>query len=289
VARRREGGVIHLVCVFGGGDVALLPHLVRHYRGLGIESFRLIRHAEHTDDPEFALAEQYARACGVELFHTHVGPWDQNLNERITEYVMSLCPDDWYAVVDLDEFQVYDRPPAELVALCERDGYEYVTGCFLDRVAADGSFPSVDGTSPWQRYPLAGSVGAGLAKALPLKATLARGRVGLLSGHHGAADGTALPAHRSFAQVHHFKWTGTVVERMRRRVRRFETGSWKVFHPAVIKEARTVLGHIEANGGRIDVRDERLRLQPCGSSYDDHPHWKELADEAHGWSWTLTY
>ncbi|MFE9450255.1 hypothetical protein [Streptomyces sp. NPDC006739] len=79
------------------------------------------------------------------------------------------------------------------------------------------------------------------------------------------------------------------VERMRRRVERFSTGSWKVFHPAVIKEARAVLGHIEANDGRIDVRDERLRLRPCGSSYDDHPLWKELADEAHGWSRTLTY
>lgn len=281
--------MIHLVCVCGGGDAALLPHLIAHYRGLGIESFRLIRHAETTDDPAFELLEHHARACGVELFHTHIGPWDQNLNERLTEYVMSLRPDDWYVVVDLDEFQVYDRPPAELAALCEREEYEYVTGCFLDRVAADGSFPPIDDTPLWDRYPLAGSVGAPLAKALPLKATLARGRVGLLSGHHGAADGPGLPVHRGFAQVHHFKWTESVVERMRRRVERFSTGSWKVFHPAVIKEARAVLGHIEANDGRIDVRDERLRLRPCGGSYDDHPLWKELADEAHGWSWTLTY
>ena len=281
--------MIRLVCVVGGGDLAIIPHLIDHYRELGVESFQLVRHAESEGSPEYELAERYARQAGIDLFHTHLGPWDQTLNERLTEYAMSLNPDDWFVVVDQDEFHVYDRALPDLIAMCEAEGYDYVSGCLVDRVAADGEFPTINTSNLWRQFPLAGAVGAHLSRALPLKVGLARDRVRLLSGHHGAADGRGLPHDRSYIQVHHFKWTDSVMERLRTRAHKFESGEWKAEYSEVAKEARMVLSYIESHGGRIDIHDRSLRLQPCGASYGDHPHWKELAEEAGGWSWAITY
>jgi hypothetical protein len=42
----------------------------------------------------------------VELFATHLGPWDHELQGELTKAAMAENPDDWYVVVDLDEFHV---------------------------------------------------------------------------------------------------------------------------------------------------------------------------------------
>lgn len=51
---------------------------------------------------------------------------------------MAIRPDDWWGIADLDEFHVHNRPPTEVVAYCERHGYDYVEGSLLDHVTADG-------------------------------------------------------------------------------------------------------------------------------------------------------
>jgi hypothetical protein len=62
-----------------------------------------------------------------------------------------------------------------------------------------------------------------------------------------------------------------------------------VEHYALIREAKAALAHLDANEGGINVDDRRLRTAPCGRDYADHPLWDEIADEAEGWAWTLTY
>ena len=281
--------MIHLACLLGGDEVGLLPHLVDHYRGLGIESFQLVWHSESASDPRHELAEAFLRRAGLTFLHRHVGPYDEDLQQRMVRFAMSQNPDDWYVVADLDELQVTDRPLLELVELCEREGYDHVNGCFVDRVATDGSFPDVGSASLWQQYPLAGSVSAGLLRALPLKTTMARGWVDLLPGQHGAPAGRGLPRDRGYVQVHHFKWTGSVVTRLRRRVERFSGGAASGMHMAIAREALTFLEHVERHDGRIDTAFDRFRLEPCGSGYHDHPRWNEIADEAQGWRWALRW
>src|SRR5713226_7459912 len=131
-------GHIHLVCVIGGSEVSLLSHQITHYRALGIGSFYLIRHAESTTEPSYPLIERYANDAGIPLFHSHVSPWHDDINQRLVRYAMDDAPDDWFVVVDSDEFQLYDRPLRDLVSLCERGGFTHVTGCLLDRVGAGG-------------------------------------------------------------------------------------------------------------------------------------------------------
>lgn len=280
---------IHCVVMVGGGEVALLPHFIEHYRKLGVESFFLMRHAESTQDEQYALGDQIVREAGLDFFHTYVGTWYHDLNRRMISCAMYQHPDDWYVVADLDELHVFDRPLSELTEQCDRDDYDHVNGCLLDRVSADGSFPDLTAAPIWQQYPLAGTVTAAINRAGLLQTTLARGSVELLAGQHGAPEGRPMPFEAGFAQIHHFKWTGSVLRRLRTRVRYLEDGTWPGDFPSFLKETKIFLDYADQHGGRIDVGDPRLRLHPCRDTFTDHPQWREIAEEAQGWRWTARH
>jgi hypothetical protein len=271
---------VHVVSMLGG-DVAVVPHMIGHYRELGVESFVFIRHAESAGDAVYEAAERVVRDAGLSLHHTHVGPWHEDLNAALIEQAMARHPDDWFVVADLDEFQVYDRPLHDLLAWCERRDYDVVEGCYLDRVAADGSFPAVTGGSLWEQFPMAGGLSFPLLGATPTKVVLARGKVKLEIGHHTARDGRAAPHRDVYAQVHHFKWNDTVVERTRIRKSRFESGIWRLTYPAVLSEAIRFLDHVTAHGGRVDVAEPLFMFRECGSGYQDHPGWTDMVRWVH--------
>jgi hypothetical protein len=274
---------VHLVAVVGGGDTGLLTHLVKHYRGLGVESFYLIRHAESRQESGYAEIQDRAKAEGVELFRTHLGPWSDDLHGQLMTEAMDQHPDDWYLPVDLDEFHVYDRPMPDLIELCERDGFTHVCGCFIDRVGPDGTLPAITESPLWESFPLGGAVTTRLIGAPSLKVCLLKGRVGVGGGHHGIPGDTGVPRRLAYVQVHHFKWTASLVERMRRRVERYESGTWRLVYPSVLDEARRVLARLDSNGGRVDTGDARLLLRPCGSSYDECPQWNDIVRDAQRW------
>jgi hypothetical protein len=273
----------------GGSDAALIPHMVEHYRALGVDSFQIIRHAETTDSPGYRESEEFMRQCGLTFFHTHVGPFDGDLHQRLMRYAMDEHPGDWYIPQDSDEFHVYDRPLPELIALCERHGYDYIGGCFLDRIGPGGSIPDVGTGSLWERFPLAGSLSAGLLRAIPFKVGLARGELNLFSGQHGTVMGRGLPPAQSYIQIHHFKWTASAVERLTERARRLDSDGRRNSHAAIIRECRRFVSHVEEHGGTIDVADPRLRMHPAGRSYGDHPQWSEIAQEAQRWQGMMAW
>lgn len=274
---------IHLVAVVGGGDSILLSHLVAHYRALGVESFRLIRHAESADEPAFDEIAQYARESGVPLFHTHLGPWDDHLHGRLMTTAMDDHPDDWFILADLDEFHVYDRPLPDLVALCEREGREHVCGCFVDRLGPGGTLPPVEPGPLWPQFPLAGAITSRLVSAPTVKIGLTLGRLGTGGGHHGVPGRTGLPREQSYIQVHHFKWTDSLMPRMRRRVERYESGSWPLVYPAVLHEAKRVLHYLERHDRKIDATSARLLVGTAGEGYDGLERWPEIAADAQRW------
>ncbi|TDC15879.1 hypothetical protein E1265_26060 [Streptomyces sp. 8K308] len=147
------------------------------------------------------------------------GPWHEDFNSALLRETMAEHPNDWWVVADLDEFHVYDRPLPDFLAYCEREGYDFVEGAFLDRVAENGELPEVGGLGAvplWRRYPLAGMLTLPLLGARPTKVTLARGFVELDLGQHRAWTGSGAPVHEIYAQVHHFKWTASVERRLTR-------------------------------------------------------------------------
>ena len=38
--------------------------------------------------------------------------------------------------------------------------------------------------------------------------------------------------------------------------------------------------YILDNNMRIDITDERFKIERCGKHYDDYSHWNEIRDEA---------
>jgi hypothetical protein len=109
-------------------------------------------------------------------------------------------------------------------------------------------------------------------------------RVGPGGGHHGIPGHNGLPREQGYIQVHHFKWTDSVVARLRRRVRRYETGRWELVNPSVVDEARRVLDYLDKYG-RFDITDERLLIGACGDGYDGYRRWAEVAADAQRWQW----
>ena len=260
-----------------GSDTGLLDAALAHYRGLGVESFHITGHIESFDDPEFQRAQGVLTRHGLAFAAVHQGPWDEDLNAYLIRAQMRRHPRDWWVVADLDEFHVYDRPLTDIIAACEAGGYDYVMGALLDRVAADGTLPALNPATPiWGQYPLAGLVTLRLLRAVTSKVTLARGDLRLHLGQHGALAGRSLPATEAFAQVHHFKWTDSVLPRLTHRVQAYSSGDWYTSYPTTMRESRRMLKHLEANSGRIDVTAENLALHRCGSDYCDYEPWTDL-------------
>lgn len=260
-----------------GADTGLLDAAITHYRGLGVESFHIARHIESFEDPDFQRSQDVIARHGLSFAAVHQGPWDEDLNAYLIRAQMRRHPDDWWVVADLDEFHVYDRPLTDVIAACETGGYDHVKGALLDRVAADGSLIALNPSeSVWTQYPLAGLVTLRIPGAGSSKVTLALGRVQLHLGQHGALTGRPMPAEEAFPQVHHFKWNDSVLPRLIRREQAYSSGGWHLTYPDTVDESRRMLTHLDANGGRIDVRAKELALHRCGNDYTDYEPWPAL-------------
>jgi hypothetical protein len=271
-----SGVTIRFVSVVGA-DTGLLDAAITHYRGLGVESFHIARHIESFDDADFRRSQDVVARHGLSFAVVHQGPWDEDLNAYLIRAQMRRHPGDWWVVADLDEFHVYDRPLTDIIAACEAGGYDHVRGALLDRIAADGSLPPLKPNTPiWTQYPLAGLVTLRLPGGGSSKVTLVRGDVQLALGQHEAVAGRLLPAEDAFPQVHHFKWTDSVLPRLIRREQEYSSGGWHLTYPDTVDESRRMLRHLEANGGHIDVTAEELALRRCGSDYADYAPWASL-------------
>ncbi|MHC3470973.1 glycosyltransferase family 2 protein [Streptomyces sp. 7R007] len=265
-----------------GGDVSLLPYFLDHYRELGVDSFHVIRHVESLDDPALDPSVDVMRQAGLAFADICVAPWHEDLNAALIRKQMSAWPDDWWCVADLDEFHVYERPPADITAFCDEHGYDFVEGAFLDRVSADGLLtgPLPHGGAPlWRQYPLAGRLTLALLDGRPTKITLCRGTVELDLGQHYAWTGRGAPVEDVYAQVHHFKWTASARRRLARRVAAYSSGEWHLVHRSIVGESQRFLGHLDDNDGRIDVDDPRFRFAPCSLAYADYPGWQDTGPE----------
>jgi hypothetical protein len=254
---------IHLVTVVGGIGVDMLPHLLRHYQELGIRSCFVIAHVPEPDEVFVARVAALAASCGVAIDSVEVGQDFPACKDRAFARVMTARPHDWFLPIDHDEFHVYPQGLAALIDRCERQGYDYVRGCFVDRVSDNGVLAPLDPIAPiWTQYPLGGMLTWALLGGDPRKIVIAKGHVAFVScGHHDAWTGVGCPPDEILIQVHHFKWVGAMLPYLRNRRDLFR----RLGNPYWVESDRA-LSYFDRYE-RIDVRDDRLLIAPCDPDY----------------------
>jgi hypothetical protein len=250
-----------LIAVVGPVEPPLLAAWVRHYRWLGIERFLIAFHfPDHVPDMRRHELQAALRELGIIPTGTSSGPWHEHTNTQLRDALRHRAGPGWHLLADIDEFQQYPVPLAEVIAQSDRGGHRVVGGLMLDRVAASGRLAG------WRpeggldhAYPLGGHITHRLLHGDPRKIVLARHDVDVASGNHRA------PGHRPDADricvVHHFKWRSGILDDLRRRVQHFASGIWQEHTPAVRDEAGRLLAHVGQHGGAINVSDPRFAFR----------------------------
>lgn len=262
---------IHLVSLVGG-HIDVLPFMLEHYREQGVEVFHPNVHMFHPADPILEDVRRVTDKFGCEIGDRLIGEWELLQEDALIE-TMRRYPDDWCVLADQDEFQMYPDSLQSMLAYCDRKGYDCVTGSFVDRLAADGGFPALDETRPIaEQFPLGGILSYTVLGAEPRKIIAAKGRVHVLKGQHFASKCTPCPVDEFFIEIHHYKWTAGVVDRLRKRA----VNNRAINLPYWIESQRFV-NYVDANGGRVNLFDPRLFIAPCTPRY---PQWPMIVSRA---------
>jgi len=108
------------------------------------------------------------------------------------------------------------------------NGWEFVSGGFLDRLGVDGTFPKITKDSDvWEQFPLGGFFREPISNACPNKIVLSKGHIDVTPGQHYAIiDGQdtygdrwnhpkKYPIDECFVIVNHMKWDFDCFERLR--------------------------------------------------------------------------
>jgi hypothetical protein len=256
--------MIHLVTAVGG-NVDVLPHMLDHYRGLGIESFFVNLNLRDQQDPVREQVEAITRRFGCGIAYVMVGDWNRNQQETYRRQ-RALYPSDWFVLADQDELQVYPAGLRDVIADCGR--WDYVRGCFVDRIGRGGLFPAVEAGTIWDQFPLGGFITAMIGGGDPRKVVAVKGALPLRLGNHHALEGQPCPSRQYYIPVHHFKWTANIVDRLTARaeeLRQHPTLEWT--------ESARFVEYYRSHGGRIDVDDPKLFVAECAPEY---PYWERI-------------
>lgn len=284
---------IHLVsCIGVDTEFAHLPHFLDHYLALGVrrENVHLILNTDDAGSPNLARARALLESRHLPAPDVWIGPYtsDAMWARRRDLQTERVPADAWVVSADVDEFHEYPAPLGEIIAHCEALGVNCVQGVFIDRIAADGRLVDVDPDQPiGQTFALQGDVQCtvgrtgrhhdwfGTIKVMLLKAELLPSRGGhhpqngdvpvryLFDRHLARFPAIGRARFRFFIpfRVHHFKWTASMAQTLRRRL------ATPGVSAAGAEYGRKLVDYVEAEGG-IRLADiplrSRQRVDPLG-------------------------
>ena len=272
---------INLVTVVGH-NTTLLPHMINHYKDI-VDEIYVVVYRQHTLD---GILEDVIN-LGIK---PHKIVTEEKFNwERVTQLyneVKQTKPNDWWVVSDDDEFHIYPKPLQEMINDCEENGWEFITGGFLDRIGENGEFPLVTKeTNIWKSFPLAGFFRYPMSGAMPNKCCVMKGSVDVTPGqdyaiinesHVWGKEGFKHPLRypigrgEGFIQVHHFKWDSTVLERLK------EVSETKKDY-SYWKEYKKMYKAIEINDWKIDINNPEFMFEKMiTNNHWDYTKWNRL-------------
>jgi len=274
--------VPNLVTVVGE-NTHILPHMLKHYEDVVDKQYVVVYRQSENDNILEEIEE-----LGITPHRVVTEP-KYNWN-RVTELyneTKRTKPNDWWIVSDDDELQVYPEPIKDIIETCERNGYDFVTGGFLDRIGIDGTFPIVDrDTNLHKAFPLAGFFRYPMSGACPNKVTLMKGYQDVTPGQHYAQfkDGNSwgkshpkrMPIEEVFTQVHHFKWDSTCIERIKAVANINKRYAYSDEYELMYKAIR-------GKNWKIDIKNYEFLVEKLKESsyieYMDYSNWNKLIDK----------
>ena len=267
-----------------GENTHILPHMLKHYENI-IDKAYVCVYRQGEDDGILEEIEE----LGIEPFMVFTeDKYNWNRVTEIYNSVKQTKPNDWWIVADDDELQVYPDDIDTIIKDCERYGYDFVTGGFLDRIGIDGIFPEVTrDTNIHKAFPMAGYFRYPMSKACTNKVTLMKGYQDVTSGQHYALfkDGTnswgsghpkRMPVNEVFVQVHHFKWDQTCIERIKKVADNKKEYSFS-------DEYRVMYESIKDSNWKINVNNPEYLVENLKNfhyiDYNDYTNWSVLKNK----------
>ncbi len=272
---------VNLVTVVGH-NTTMLPHMLEHYKNI-VDKIYVVVYRQHEND---GILDEI-KSLGITPHKIVTEPkfnW-----ERVTQLyneIKQTKPNEWWVVSDDDEFHVYPKDLRDMISECEENGWEFISGGFLDRIGENGEFPLVTKeTNIWSEFPLAGFFRYPMSGACPNKVCIMKGSVDVTPGQHYAIineshvwgnEGIKHPLRypigrgEGFVQVHHFKWDSTVLERLKEVSETEEKYSfWE--------EYKKMYKAIQINDWKIDINNPEFMFERMESNFHfDYSKWNRL-------------
>jgi hypothetical protein len=275
---------VNLVTVVGH-NTTMLPHMLEHYKNI-VDEIYVVVYRQHEND---GILDEI-KSLGITPHKIVTEPkfnW-----ERVTQLyneTKQTKPKEWWVVSDDDEFHIYPKDLRDMISECEENGWEFISGGFLDRIGENGEFPLVTKeTNIWSEFPLAGFFRYPMSGACPNKVCVMKGSVDVTPGQHYAIineshvwgkEGFKHPLRypigrgEGFIQVHHFKWDSTVLERLKEVSETLEDYSfWK--------EYKKMYKAIEVNDWKIDINNPKFMIERTENKFHfDYSKWNRLTNK----------
>ena len=271
---------INLITVIGY-NLELTPQFLKHYENMVDNTYVIVY---TTKDNKKSTLEKLEE-LDIKVYDCIV---DESFNwyqvTKIYNKVKQTKPNDWWVVADNDEFQVYPESIETIINKCETNGYEFVTGGFLDRVSVDGSLLKIEHDSDLHKlFPLGGYFRSPVSNSCPNKATVTKGYIEHTDGQHyvwvdgktswGKKHPKRLPVEECFTQVHHFKWNSSVLDTL------LWTSKMTDYYLHT-DEFKRVYDTLTKNSNKIDITDTDYFLEKVDNfSYYSYSQWDILREK----------
>ena len=264
-----------------GHNTTILPHMLKHYEDK-VEKMYVVVYRQHENDGILEEIEE----LGIKPYKIVTEPkFNWNKVTDLYNEVKLTKPNDWWIVSDDDELQVYPESIEDITKHCDKHGYSFVTGGFLDRLGIDGTFPVISReTDILKAFPLGGFFRYPLSGACPNKVTLMKGHQKVTSGQHyalfddntnswGKSHPKRMPIQECFTQVHHFKWDSTCIDRIKEVADNKKEYSYS-------KEYKKMYDSLKAFDFKVNIKNSVFKVVKLKESsyikYTDYKHWNSL-------------
>ena len=274
--------MIRLVTVTGSRTNTLY-HMLKHYTHLVDEMCVVVYEWEgvSTYDAVSDIVSQFSNAKIVRRVIGEKYNWE--FVTKLYNEEKSKHPNDWWVISDDDEFHLYSNPLSEIIADCNKNGWELVRGGFIDRIGEDGKFSKINQTDNiFKQFPYAGFFRYPMSDACPNKICIAKGNVEITSGQHyakideqttwrwqGWNHPLIAPINEYNVQVHHFKWDSTCIDRIKS-----VADNRKVYSSSY--EYSQMYQAICRENFQIPLTDEYLFEYCPTANYENYKNWNKL-------------